>query len=50
MLLYETLSGEEISELILKNKTPDRKEDQDLTPEEKSSALGAMGLKPKLVH
>jgi len=50
LLMYETLSGDEISDLILKNKAPERNEDQDLTEEEKSSALGSMGLKPKLVH
>ena len=36
--------------LILKNKTPDRKEDMDLTKEEKSSALDSIGLKPDPVH
>jgi len=50
LLIYETLSGEEIGDLILKNKTPDRKKDMDLTKEEKSSALGSIGLKPDLVH
>ena len=50
LLMYETLSGAEISDLILKNKAPERKEDQDLTEEEKSSALGSMGLKPNIVH
>ena len=50
LLIHETLTGDEISDLILKNKTPERKEDQDLIEEEKSSALGTMGLKPKLVH
>ena len=50
LLMYETLSGDEISNLILKNKAPERNKDQDLTEEEKSSALGSMGLKPKLVH
>ena len=50
LLIHETLTGDEISDLILKNKTPERKEDQDLIEEEKSSALGSMGLKPKLVH
>ena len=50
LLMYETLSGDEISDLILKNKAPERSEDQDLTEEEKSSALGSIGLKPKLVH
>ena len=50
LLTFETLSGDEINDLIFKNKTPDRKEDEDLIEEEKSSALGSMGLKPKLVH
>ena len=50
LLVYETLSGEEISNIIFKNKYPERKEVEDLIDEEKSSALGSMGLKPKLVH
>ena len=50
LLVYETLSGEEISDIIFKNKYPERKEVEDLIEEEKSSALGSMGLKPKLVH
>ena len=50
LLIYETLSGDEIGDLILKNKTPDRKEDMDLTKEEKSSALGSIGLKPDPAH
>ncbi len=50
LLVYETLSGEEISDIIFKNKYPERKEVEDLIEEETSSALGSMGLKPKLVH
>ena len=50
LLVYETLSGKEISDIIYKNKYPERKEVEDLIEEEKSSALGSMGLKPKLVH
>ena len=49
LLTYETLSGEEIENLINKNIYPaDR---QDLKVEDdKGSALSAMGLKPKIVH
>ena len=50
LLVYETLSGEEISNIIFKNKYPERKEVEDLIDEETSSALGSMDLKPKLVH
>ena len=51
LLVYETLSGEEISDIIFKNKYPERKEVDDLNEEETSSALGStMGLKPKIVH
>ena len=50
LLVYETLSGEEISDIIFKNKYPERKDVEDLVEEETSSALGSMGLKPKLVH
>ena len=51
LLLYETLSGEEIRDIIFKDKYPERKEAEDLNEEETSSALGStMGLKPKLVH
>ena len=50
LLIYETLTGDEISDLIFKNKDPERKEDQDLIEDEESSALGSMGLNPKLVH
>ena len=50
LLVYETLSGEEISDIIFKNKYPERIDVEDLVEEETSSALGSMGLKPKLVH
>ena len=51
LLVYETLTGDEISDIIFKNKYPERKEVDDLNEEETSSALGSMmGLKPKLVH
>jgi cell division protease FtsH len=51
LLVYETLSGKEISDIIFKNKYPERKEVDDSNKEETSSALGStMGLKPKLVH
>jgi len=48
LLLYETLSGEEIKDLISKNIQPKRSEDEDnKNKEEPSSALGSLGLKPK---
>ena len=50
LLLYETLTGEEIRDLILKNKPIERAKDEDFSEEEKGSALGSMGLKPKIVH
>ena len=47
-MTYETLSGEEMKILLIKIFIADK---QDLKVEdEKSSALGAMGLKPKIVH
>ena len=50
LLLYETLSGDEIRDLILHNKPVERNEEKDLPEDDKSSALGSMGLKPKIVH
>jgi len=50
LLLYETLSGDEIRDLILHGKSVDRNDEKDLPEEGKSSALGSMGLKPKIVH
>ena len=49
LLTYETLSGEEIENLINKNIYPADKQDLK-TEDEKGSALSAMGLKPKIVH
>ena len=45
LLVYETLSGEEIKDLILKNTEPKRDKEED--HKEESSALGSLGLKPK---
>ena len=50
LLTFETLSGEEIEDLINKNKYPSNKEDLKVEDEDKGSALGSMGLKPKIVH
>ena len=51
LMTYETLTGEEIENIINKNEYPkdkilEKPEDKD----DQSSALGAMGLKPKIVH
>ncbi len=46
LLVYETLSGEEIKDLIFKNAEPKRAKDTDATVEQ-SSAVGTLGLKPK---
>ena len=50
LMTYETLTGEEIENIINKNvyqrqilEKPEDKDDQ-------NSALGAMGLKPKIAH
>ena len=50
LLTYETLTGVEIEDLINKNVYPANKEDLKVEEEEQSSALGSMGLKPKIVH
>ena len=47
LLLYETLSGEEIKDLILNNTQPNRAKDDDAKDKEESSSLGSLGLKPK---
>ena len=47
LLVYETLSGEEIQNLVLKNIEPKREADEDGKNIDKSSALGSLGLKPK---
>ena len=50
LLVYETLSGEEIENLINKNIHPKNKEDLKVEEDNKDSALSSMGLKPKIVH
>jgi cell division protease FtsH len=49
LLTYETLSGEEIENLVNKNIYPADKQDLKLD-DDKGSALSSMGLKPKIVH
>ncbi len=50
LLIYETLTGAEIEDLINKNIYPKNKEDLKVEDDDQSSALGSMGLKPKIVH
>ena len=50
LLTYETLSGPEIEDLIYKNIHPANKEDLKVEDDEEASALGSIGLKPKIVH
>ncbi len=50
LLIYETLTGEEIENLINKNKYPENKQDLKNEEDNKDSALGSIGLKPKIVH
>ena len=50
LLTYETLTGEEIENIINKNKYPTNKEDLKVEEDNDSSALGSIGLKPKIVH
>ena len=50
LLTYETLTGEEIENIINKNIYPKNKEDAKSDDSDQSSALGSIGLKPKIVH
>jgi cell division protease FtsH len=50
LLTYETLSGDEIKDLILKNIQPKRTKEKEDKNKEESSALGSLGLKPKPAH
>ena len=50
LLTYETLTGEEIENLVNKNIYPDKKEELEAKEDDQSSALGSIGLKPKIVH
>ena len=48
LLIYETLSGDEIRDLILKDIKPTRSfKEEDEVDGKPSSALGSLGLKPK---
>ena len=48
LLIYETLSGDEIRDLILKDIKPSKSFKEDNEDDNKaSSALGSLGLKPK---
>ena len=48
LLIYETLSGDEIRDLILKDIKPTRSfKEEDEDDSKTSSALGSLGLKPK---
>ena len=48
LLIYETLSGDEIRDLILKDIKPTRSfKEEDEDNGKTSSALGSLGLKPK---
>ena len=50
LLTYETLSGEEIEDIVNKNVYPSNKEDLKVEDNDKGSALGSIGLKPKIIH
>ena len=50
LLIYETLTGSEIEDLINKNIYPKNKEDLKVEEDDQGSALGSIGLKPKIVH
>ena len=50
LLTYETLSGSEIEDIINKNIYPASKENLNSEENDTGSALGSIGLKPKIVH
>ena len=50
LLTYETLTGNEIEDLIYRNIYPTNKEDLKVEDNNQDSALGSIGLKPKIVH
>ena len=48
LLVYETLTGDEIRDLMFKNITPKKLVDSEENKDNKeTSALGSLGLKPK---
>ena len=50
LLTNETLTGEEILNIVDKNVYPKNKEDLKVEEDDQGSALGSIGLKPKIVH
>tara|TARA_B100001540_G_scaffold293637_1_gene292924 strand:- start:197 stop:892 length:696 start_codon:yes stop_codon:yes gene_type:complete len=50
LMTYETLTGEEIENIINKDIYPADKQDLKAEDDDKASAMGALGLKPKIVH
>ena len=50
LITYETLTFEEITNILEKNIYPSSKEDLKVEDEDNDSALGSIGLKPKIVH
>ena len=50
LLTYETLSGTEIENIVNKNIYPNNKEELEVKEDDKGSALGSIGLKPKIIH
>ena len=50
LLTYETLTGSEIEDIINKNVYPTNKDNLKIEDDDKGSALGSIGLKPKIVH
>ena len=49
LMTYETLSSEEIENIINKNVYPTDKQDLK-TDDDKGSAMDVLGLKPKIIH
>ena len=49
LMTYETLSGEEIENIINKDIYPADKQDLKVE-DDKGTAMGALGLKPKIIH
>ena len=50
LLTYETLSESEIENIVSKNVYPTSEVDIKVEDDDKGSALGSIGLKPKIVH
>ena len=50
LMTYETLTGEEIENILNKNIYPTDKQDLKVEEDSSGSALGSIGLKPKIVH